>query len=110
MFSISKEAIGEEALFEAVSEAGAEDLQVEGGAWVVTSAPNEFGVVRDAIEALGVEFEGELTPIPENTVPVSGSDAQSLLKLLDALDDLDDVQNVVANFEIDDSELESLGA
>jgi YebC/PmpR family DNA-binding regulatory protein len=110
MFSIAKDLIEEEPLFEAVSEAGAEDLRAEGDVWIVESAPNDFGAVRDSIEALGVEFEGELTQIPETTVPVTGNEAQSLLKLLDALDDLDDIQAVVANFDIDESELEQLEA
>jgi transcriptional/translational regulatory protein YebC/TACO1 len=41
---------------------------------------------------------------------VAGKDAEILLKLLDALDDLDVVQNVYANFDIDDGELGRLSA
>jgi transcriptional/translational regulatory protein YebC/TACO1 len=43
--------------------------------------------------------------MPKTTVKVEGKDAQLLLKLLEALEDHDDVQNVYANFEIDDSVL-----
>lgn len=105
IFTIKRDLISEEQLFEAVSEVGAEDLRDEGEHWEVVSAPTDFGIVRDAIEVLGVEFEGELTSIPETTVKVEGKEAQALLKLLDMLDDLDDVQTVVSNFDIDDEEM-----
>ncbi len=108
VFSFSKELISEEELFEAAMEAGAEDLKDEGDTWEVVSAPEDFGAVRDELEKLGKEFEGELSSIPETTVTVSGKDAESLLKLLDMLDDLDDVQKVVANFEIDEEEMQRL--
>jgi transcriptional/translational regulatory protein YebC/TACO1 len=43
-------------------------------------------------------------------VPVSPDHAETLFKLLESLDDLDDVQNVTANFEVDDEVLERLSA
>ena len=46
--------------------------------------------------------------VPKSTVPVTGADVESLLKLIEALEDLDDVQKVWANFEIDDAELAKL--
>ena len=44
---------------------------------------------------------------PQNTVALDGKKAQQCLKLLEMLQDHDDVQNVYANLEVDDSELES---
>jgi len=41
---------------------------------------------------------------------VSGQNAQTLLKLLELLEDNDDVQNVWANADIPDGELEQMGA
>lgn len=110
MFAVAKAAIGEEELFDKALEAGAEDVKDEGEVWMVVSAPTDFGVVRDAIEELGIEFEAELQPVPETTVAVSGDSAASLLRLLSALDDLNDIQNVFANFDIDDDELARLEA
>ncbi len=43
--------------------------------------------------------------IPQNFVRLEGGDAQQMLKLYDILDDHDDVQNVYANFDIDESEI-----
>ncbi len=45
---------------------------------------------------------------PQNTIGVEGDKAASVMKLIDSLEDNDDVQNVYANFEISDEEMERL--
>ena len=45
--------------------------------------------------------------IPQNMVKVTGKDAENTLKLMEALEEHDDVQNVYANFDIDESEIQS---
>lgn len=110
IFTLPLNAVSEEKLFDLVLEAGASDVKKEDDNWEIISEPNQFGAVRDAIETLGKEFEAELVPVPQTTVSVSGQDAETLLKLLDALDDLDDVQNVTANFEMDDQSFEQAAA
>ncbi|MCB0352580.1 MAG: YebC/PmpR family DNA-binding transcriptional regulator [Bdellovibrionales bacterium] len=106
VFVFSKKDISEEELYEAAIEAGAEDVKDDEDSFEVLTDPSNFGSVRDALEALGKEFEGELVPIPTMTVKVEGEDAEGVLKLLDMLDNLDDVQNVVANFDMDSAELD----
>jgi transcriptional/translational regulatory protein YebC/TACO1 len=46
--------------------------------------------------------------IPKNLVPVEGSSAKGLLKMLDILEEHDDVQNVFSNADIDEKEMEAL--
>ncbi|MCL5021512.1 MAG: YebC/PmpR family DNA-binding transcriptional regulator [Bacteroidetes bacterium] len=46
--------------------------------------------------------------LPQNTVRVEGKEAEQVLKLMEALEEHDDVQNVYANFDIDDSVLAQL--
>lgn len=108
VLTIEKSAIAEDKLFDAALDAGAEDIQDEGEVWEVVAEVQELEPIRQAVEGLGVKFESEIRSIPENFIKVAGKDAQALLKLLDALDDLDDVQRVTANFDIDESEMESL--
>ena len=43
--------------------------------------------------------------IPQNTVKVTGREVEQVLRLMDALEEHDDVQNVYANFDIDEKEL-----
>ena len=52
--------------------------------------------------------DAELTMIPKNTVELHGKDAEQLFKLMALLDEHDDVQNVYANFEVDDEEMEKI--
>jgi transcriptional/translational regulatory protein YebC/TACO1 len=77
----------------------------------VLCAIDQFAVVRDALEAkFGAPQEARVGWRPQNTVPVDGPAAESLLKLLDTLEDNDDVQNVVANFEVADDVLAKMTA
>ena len=43
-----------------------------------------------------------MTMIPQNTVKLEDKTAEQMLKLMDTLYDHDDIQEVYANFEIDD--------
>ena len=47
---------------------------------------------------------------PQTGTPVDEEKAQSILKLVDNLEEDDDVQNVYANFEIDESVIAKLSA
>ncbi|MDP1859513.1 MAG: YebC/PmpR family DNA-binding transcriptional regulator [Gemmatimonadaceae bacterium] len=97
----------DDSAMEKALEAGAEDFAREDDTFVVSTAPNDLHMVKQALEDAGLKpTEAELAWIPKNTVRVEGGDAQTLLKLIEALDDLDDVQKVDANFEMDDAELE----
>jgi transcriptional/translational regulatory protein YebC/TACO1 len=75
----------------------------------VITDPATFMEVRDALVAAGLEFEtAEVTMLPQTQVQLAGKQAESMLKLMDKLEDNDDVQNVYANFDIADDELEKL--
>ena len=47
---------------------------------------------------------------PQTTAPVDEEKAQSVLRLVERLEDDDDVQNVYANFEVDEETLAKLSA
>ncbi len=97
----------EEELFEIAIEGGAEDLKQDGDNFEIFTAQENFEDVKKAVEDAGIEAEvAEISMIPQTFVKVEGSDAQSMLKLYELLDDYDDVQNVYANFDIDEDELE----
>jgi len=96
----------EDATLMAVLEAGAEDMTREGDMYVVSTDVASFHAVQQALRAQGIEFEeAELAMVPRTTVPVSGLEAQRLLKLIDALEELDDVQKVHSNADIDEAAL-----
>ncbi|MGK7311510.1 MAG: YebC/PmpR family DNA-binding transcriptional regulator [Candidatus Longimicrobiales bacterium M2_2A_002] len=98
----------EDAAMLAAVEAGAEDFSVSDDEYEVTTDVTSFHAVQDGMKEQGIEFsEAELVMIPNATVPVGGSEAERLLKLLEGLDDLDDVQNVHSNADIDDAVAEA---
>ncbi|MGA7829152.1 MAG: YebC/PmpR family DNA-binding transcriptional regulator [Geobacteraceae bacterium] len=98
-----------DALFEAALEAGADDVVDEEGQIEVVTAPSAFIEVREALEKSGFTHESaEVTMIPQTMVKLDGKQAESMLKLMDRLEDNDDVQNVYANFDISDEEMEKM--
>lgn len=104
-------ALDEDRAVEIALEAGAEDVKEEDGIFSIYTSPEDFEAVKRAVEARGVKLENaELTYVPKTEVRVEGKDAQQLLRLLDALEDHDDVQDVHANFLMDDAEMAEVGA
>jgi YebC/PmpR family DNA-binding regulatory protein len=93
----------EDKVMDVALEAGADDVVTgDDGAIEVLCAPTEFEAVKNALEAAGLKPElAEVTMRAENTIPLSGDDAQRMQKLLDVIEDLDDVQAVYHNAEID---------
>jgi len=94
----------EDKVMEVALEAGAEDVITdEDGAIEVLTAPADFEAVKAALEAAGLKPElAEVTMRAENTVELTGEDAQRMQKLLDVIEDLDDVQDVYHNALIEE--------
>jgi YebC/PmpR family DNA-binding regulatory protein len=107
---LDEEATSEEDLFEVAVGAGAENLELVGDQWVVTTARNDLDAVSKAINDSGVTVtEAALAYLPNNPKVVDGSDAKKLVRLFEALDDYDDIQNVFADFELSEQALAELG-
>ena len=101
----------EDDLMMLVLDAGAEDIQQDEDFFIVKSDPANFEAVRAVLEENSIEYESAaITREPQTTISVEGKPAEQLLKLLDMLEDQDDVQNLYANFDIDDSVIEALSA
>lgn len=107
---VDKSGIEEEVLMDTALEAGAEDVVEEESEYQILTAPEDFEDVRSALEESGVTFlDASISMIPQNTVEVADEKiARSLMKLMESLEDHDDVQNVYANFDIDDDLMEQL--
>lgn len=96
-------------LFEAAIEAGADDVADEDGQFEVTTDPTNFIEVREALEQAGFKSESaEVTMIPQTLIKLEGKQAESMLKMMERLEDNDDVQNVYANFDISEEEMEKM--
>ncbi len=92
----------EDRVIEAALEAGALDVVKDAdGVIEVTTEPDDFEAVREALAARGLEpEEADVTMSPATRVELEVDAARSLLKLLEVLEELDDTQDVYSNAEI----------
>jgi len=106
--TISKEGIDEDIILEKSLDLGVEDFQTENDIFVITTNPNDFGVISKGLEDEGYEINGEIGLIPINSVKVGGSDIKQLIELIETLEEHEDIQKVYSNFDFDESEMTSL--
>lgn len=98
-------------VMDAAIEAGADDVQSSEDGHAILCAFENVGDVSKALEAsLGEAETVKIIWQPQNNVPVDEDRAQSLMKLVGTLEDDDDVQNVYANFEVDEATMARLSA
>ena len=97
---IEKNDLDEDEIMMLALDAGAEDFSAEGDVFEITTSVEDFGSVRTALEAEGLEFlSAEITMIPDNYTAVDMETAAKIQKLVDRLEDDDDVSNVYHNAE-----------
>ena len=82
-------------------EAGAEDFGVEEDSYEITTAPDDFEAVREAIENAGIPMaSAEVTMIPQNYVTLTDEEAIKKMNIIiDRLDEDEDVQQVYHNWD-----------
>lgn len=111
VITIAKDKTTEEKLMELALDAGADDITSSDDSFEVMTSQSAYETVLKAIKGASIEPDNaELGKFADNTIPLEGTKAQQMLKLLDALEDNDDVQNVWANFDISDKEIEAAAA
>lgn len=82
-------------------DAGAADFAEEEDSFEILTEPDDFGMVREALEKEGIVMaSAEVTMIPQNYVTLTDeNDIKFLNRTLDLLDDDDDVQAVYHNWD-----------
>lgn len=100
----------EDKIMEAALEAGAHDIVTqEDGSIEVTTSPEHFGPVKDAISKAGFEtVHAEVSMVAATQVTADKELAESILGIIEALEDLDDVQEVYTNIDIPEDILKQL--
>ena len=106
---IAKTAAKEDDLMAIVLEAGADDLRDDGDNWEVLTETSAYEAVLEAVKKAGIEpVSASVTMIPQNYIKLEGSQAATMIRLIEAFEEHDDVQNVHANFDIDQKVLEEV--
>ncbi|OKL47723.1 transcriptional regulator [Boudabousia liubingyangii] len=103
------EGVDEDTLFEAVLEAGADEVNDQGEMFEIISAATDVVEVRKALQAAGIDYDSaEVQWLPATTVELDADGMRKVGKLIDALEDSDDVQNVYTNLSVSDEVLAEL--
>lgn len=92
------------------SDYGAVDFETVEDSLLLYSASEDLQTLKDFLTSSGyVIVRSELSKEPTTTVKInSQEDARKIFNLIEKLEELDDVQKVYANFDIEDSVLESV--
>ena len=107
-FVVEKSAAEEEKLLEIALSAGADDMSEDGDNFEIFCSPESFDAVKTALDAAKIPLAAaEISMVPQNYVKLEGKSAQTMLKIMEALEEHEDVQNVWANFDIDDAEMQA---
>jgi YebC/PmpR family DNA-binding regulatory protein len=103
--------LSEDDVLTAVLEAGAEEVNDLGESWEVISEATDLVAVRTALQTAGVDYDSaEASFLPSMNIDLDKDAAPKVFRLVEALEDLDDVQNVFANFDVDDDVMAALDA
>ncbi len=79
---------------------GAEDFKSEEECYEITTSPEDFSGVREALEKENIEFEqAEIQMVPTTYVELDEKGSERMQKLIDNLEDLDDVMDVYHNWD-----------
>jgi YebC/PmpR family DNA-binding regulatory protein len=102
--------LDEDTVMTAALEAGADDIERDGDSWKVLTDPSVVYDVKDALDAAGIEVQSaESTMVSSTTIEVTDvNDAKQILRIMDMLEDNDDVQDVYANFDMDESIMQGI--
>ena len=97
---IENDGIDEDTITMDALEAGAEDIEIDDDCIEITTAPDDFHAVRDALEVKYELSSAEISMVPQTMVTLTDEkQIQMMSKLLESLEDNDDVQNIYHNWD-----------
>lgn len=100
IFVVEQDGIDEEELMLMALDAGAEDFEAADDQFEITTHPDDFEKVQEALENNNIEtVVARITMVPETTTSLADDEAAKMMKLLEALEDHDDIQEVYTNFD-----------
>lgn len=97
---IENDDIDEDTITMDALEAGAEDIEIDEDCIEITTSPEDFRAVRDALEGKYEFSSAEISMVPQTMVNLT--DEKQIInmgKLLETLEDNDDVQNIYHNWD-----------
>lgn len=104
---VDKEATDEDTIMMIALDVGAEDVAVTEDSYEISTSPEDFMTVSDALDKEGIAVSAsEVAMVPDTTVKLEGDAAKTMQHLIDELEDMDDVQEVYTNAELPETDEE----
>lgn len=104
---VDKEATDEDTIMMIALDAGADDVAVTEDSYEISTSPEDFMTVSDALDKEGIAVSAsEVAMVPDTTVKLEGDAAKTMQHLIDELEDMDDVQEVYTNAELPETDEE----
>ena len=101
IITLDGEKYTEDQVMEPALEGGAEDVAASDGIIEVTTAPEDFEAVADALAAKEFEtMSAEISMVAEVDVSLDNDGTAKVLRLIEKLEDNEDIQNVYTNISI----------
>ncbi|MDD2353149.1 MAG: YebC/PmpR family DNA-binding transcriptional regulator [Candidatus Caldatribacteriota bacterium] len=111
LFVFDKGNIDQDTLLDVALEVEVDDIETDDKNIEITLSPTDFEKFKQIIDDNKIKYSvAEITMIPQTTVNLEGKKAEQMLSMMEQLEDNDDVQNVYANFNIDEQIMEELSS
>lgn len=105
IIEIQKKHAKEDELFEAATQAGAEDFDSSDDMYVIVTDPTTLLKVKEAVNALGFTVDSaEIDMLPKNYIEVDEETKKSNVALIEWLENLEDVDAVYHNMKLPEDE------
>ncbi len=99
----------EDQVMEIALEAGADDVNSSAEVHEITSDPDAFETVKNALTDAGIEVENaDLSMVADNEITLDLTAARKVMRLVDALEEHDDADSVYSNSNIPDDVMSEL--
>ena len=98
--SVKTSEITEDSLMNILGDVDIEDINIDNDFYEIITKPEDFQEINSLFEKNGIQFEGEVSLVPQNLIQLSLDEAEKVVKLLELIENHDDVQKVHTNFEV----------
>lgn len=102
---VDKDAVDEDTIMMLALDAGADDVATNEDSYEITTSPENFITVSDALEKENIPVSAsEVAMVPDTYVKLEGDQAETMAHLIAELEDMDDVQEVYTNAQLPESD------
>jgi len=100
VLSVKLSDVTEDGLMDILVNVDVDDINVDDEFYEIITKPEDFQEINSLLEKNEIQFEGEVSLVPQNLIQLSIEEADKVVKLLELIENHDDVQKVHTNFEV----------